>query len=100
MKIAGNNLSTNAYVNQVKGKNKVGAQSRQTFKSVISKDRVELSQVATEIRHAKQFLSSLPDVREEKVAELKKQIDNGTYTPDEEKIAADMIKESILNELL
>ena len=55
---------------------------------------------AKEIRELAKVIKDLPDIREEKVAELKKQIDQGTYKVDEEKIAFKMIKEFILDEIL
>ncbi len=45
-------------------------------------------------------MDSIPDIREEKVAKIKAQIQNGTYQVEEKKLAAKMIKESLLNELL
>jgi flagellar biosynthesis anti-sigma factor FlgM len=45
-------------------------------------------------------LETIPDVREDKVAQLKEQIENKTYDMDEEKIAGKMIKDALLNDLL
>ncbi len=55
---------------------------------------------AKEIRELAKVIKGLPDIREEKVAELKKQIDQGTYKIDGKKIAFKMIKEFILDEIL
>jgi negative regulator of flagellin synthesis FlgM len=52
------------------------------------------------IQEAKKIMSSIPDIREEKVAKIKAQIENGTYQVEEKKLATKMIKESLLNELL
>ena len=52
------------------------------------------------IQEAKKIMRSIPDIREEKVAQIKAQIENGTYQIKEKKLAAKMIKESLLNELL
>jgi len=61
---------------------------------------VVLYSKAKEIRELAKVIKDLPDIREEKVAELKKQIDQGTYKVDGEKIAFKMIKEFILDEIL
>ena len=45
-------------------------------------------------------MSSIPDIREEKVAQVKARIENGAYRIKEKDLAAKMIKESLLNELL
>lgn len=63
-------------------------------------DKVELSPRGREIQEAMQILKSVPDVREEKVALLKQQIEAGTYEVEGEKIAEKMLEESLLNELL
>ena len=51
------------------------------------------------MHQAKKDLESIPDVREEKVAEIKARIRNGAYTMDEEKIASKIIDEALLNDL-
>lgn len=66
----------------------------------MEEDKVILSQEAKKIQEAKKLMDSIPDIREEKVAKIKAQIENGTYQVEEKKLAAKMIKESLLNELL
>jgi negative regulator of flagellin synthesis FlgM len=43
-------------------------------------------------------LDEIPDVRADKVSQLKSQIQNGTYEINADKIAGKMIKESLLND--
>jgi negative regulator of flagellin synthesis FlgM len=66
----------------------------------MEEDKVILSQEAKKIQEAKKLMDSIPDIREEKVAKIKAQIENGTYQVEEKKLASKMIKESLLNELL
>ena len=66
----------------------------------MEEDKVILSQEAKKIQEAKKLMDSIPDIREEKVAKIKAQIENGTYQVEEKKLAAKIIKESLLNELL
>ncbi len=63
-------------------------------------DRVLLSPMAKEIQMANTQLQEIPDVRAEKVSEIKNQISRGTYPVSSEKIAHRLIGESLLNELL
>jgi flagellar biosynthesis anti-sigma factor FlgM len=63
-------------------------------------DRVLLSPVAKEIQLAISQLKDIPDVRVEKVSEIRNQIDKGTYPVSSEKIAQGLIDESLLNEIL
>ncbi len=104
MEITGKNNSINidTYIKnlQVKGKKKIEKSSEKAPKEICNEDKVVLSPRAKEIHEAKKILKSIPDIREEKVAGLKKSIKNGTYKIDQEKIADKMLKESLLDELL
>jgi negative regulator of flagellin synthesis FlgM len=57
-------------------------------------DRVSLSPQARELLKAQQSLAALPDVREDKVSEIKARVDGGRYHIDSEAIAAKMIREA------
>ena len=89
-----------AYVKNVdKGKNRVHGSPEEAPKGGLSEDKVALSPEAKQMQEAKRLLDSLPDIREDKVAEVKGQIEAGTYNIDGEKIAFKMIRESLLDEL-
>jgi negative regulator of flagellin synthesis FlgM len=62
-------------------------------------DTVVISDAAKRIQEAQSQIKAIPDVREEKVAELKARIENGTYEIKPDKIADKMIRESLLNDL-
>ncbi len=88
-----------AYVNQVQEKDKVDAAAEQPEKQQNKADTVALSNAAKNIQEAQKKLEAIPDVREDKVAELKEQIENGTYEIDAEKIADKMLKDSLFYDL-
>lgn len=102
MKIVGENpfVKLDAYVKNVKEKKDVEESKNKTSRDDSSDDNVVLSPKAREIQDAKRILSSSPDIREEKVAEIRKRIENGTYQIEGDKISIKMIKEALLNELL
>lgn len=54
-------------------------------------DRVELSVNSGEIEQLKQTMQGMSDVRAERVASLKKSIDEGTYSVDGRKVAEKML---------
>lgn len=60
-------------------------------------ERVDLSSRAKEVQRITKVLEQLPDIREGKVQELKRQIDNGTYAVDSDKVAAKMVGESLMD---
>ena len=101
MKIVGKNPSVNleAYQKSIRDKNRVQESGKQPAEGVTKEDKVVLSAEVRRIQEAKKLLDSIPDIREEKVAQIKAQIENGTYQVEEKKLAQKMMKESLLNEL-
>ena len=93
-------VNIEAYVNQVQDKDKVDATSEQPEKQQTKADTVVLSDTAKKVQEAQKQLEAIPDVREDKVAQLKEQIENKTYEMDEEETAGKMIKEALLNDLI
>jgi negative regulator of flagellin synthesis FlgM len=55
--------------------------------SVVLEEKVSISSISKDIKLAQKAIAELPDVREEKVRELKEQIEKGTYIVSGEKIA-------------
>ena len=65
--------------------------------AVKPQEKVDLSTMAIEIQQAKVEVSKLPEVREEKVQEIKAQVEEGTYNVSGEQIANKMVGESIID---
>jgi flagellar biosynthesis anti-sigma factor FlgM len=61
-----------------------------------SSDRVELSVQSKELQKIHDLLQKTPDVRSERVSNLKESIQEGRYQVDSEGLARKMIKEGIL----
>ena len=59
---------------------------------------VNLSTASKEAQTAREIIASEPDVREDKVAELKKRIESGNYAVDN-KAVADKIVDSFIDEI-
>ena len=60
-------------------------------------EKVDLSTKAKDIQQVNNALSAVPDVREQKVQEIKSQVDKGTYDANAEKIAGKMVGESLVD---
>lgn len=60
-------------------------------------DRISISSQTRDINLAKSVIDNLPDVREDVVQKFKTEVDNGTYKVNPEKIAENMVSESIIN---
>jgi len=78
-------------------KNKIDKSLKQSSKSVLIEDKVKSPQTVRGLDEARKLLNSAPDIRGKKVAQIRKQLDNGTYKIDGQKIAFKMIKESLTN---
>lgn len=61
-------------------------------------DGVELSREAQEIRSLKDKVNQAPDVRQGRIAELRRQIEAGTYRPDGREVAGRMLKARVFDE--
>jgi len=65
--------------------------------TAIATERVDLSNKAKDIQKIKQVLDQTPEVREEKVQELKRQIESGSYAINPGRIADKMLGESLID---
>jgi negative regulator of flagellin synthesis FlgM len=65
--------------------------------TTIATERVDLSSKAKDIHKIKQDLEQIPEIREDKVNELKRQIENGSYAINPGKIADKMLEESLFD---
>ena len=88
------------YTKNVDEKKNVEAQDNNDSKGILKEDRVELSSIAKKILEAKKIVDSVADIREQKIADIKMQIENRTYQFNENKMASGLLKESLLNDLL
>jgi negative regulator of flagellin synthesis FlgM len=62
-------------------------------------DRLELSVRSREISHFNDLIQSTPDVREAKVEQVRRELENGTYNVKAEKVAEKIIGGNILDEV-
>ena len=80
-------IQVDAYVNQVHENKRADQAIDRAKESATKTDTVVISDAAKRIQEARAKLDEIPDVREDKVAELRNQIQNGTYQIDADKIA-------------
>lgn len=63
-------------------------------------DKVELSDQARQIQQAAQDVNKVSDVREDKVREIKMDVEKGTYKVAGDQVATDMLKEAFENDII
>ncbi len=82
---------------KLRGKRSASANTSSTGSA---EDRVLLSPMARDIQSAMNQFQELDHVRDDKVTQIKQQIADGSYQIDTEKIARNIVNESLFNELL
>ena len=87
-----------AYVNQVHDKNKADQSETKSDKAAAKTDTVVISDAAKRVQEARSQLDAIPDVDEDKVAQLRKEIEAGTYERSADDIAGQMIREGLIND--
>lgn len=88
-----------AYMNQVQVKQKPEEPSETAARQqALKADTVIISEAAKRIQEAQSQLQSIPDVRADKVAAIKRQIEDGTYEVRADAIAENMIRGSLTND--
>jgi len=73
------------------------AKERSVTKTEALSDNVQLSSRAKDFQRIKDLVKTAPESRDEKVAEIKEQLNNGTYKADINKTAENMVNESLLD---
>jgi negative regulator of flagellin synthesis FlgM len=62
-------------------------------------DRIELSVRSREIQRMDEWIRSTPDIREARVEQIRRAVDNGTYNVKAEMIAEKIIGGSVIDEV-
>jgi negative regulator of flagellin synthesis FlgM len=76
----------------------LNGQKNQEIKPESQDTIVNLSQASKELRLASEAIASVPDVREDKIAEIRDKIESGTYRIDNQAVADKMVG-SFIDEL-
>lgn len=84
-------------VQQYQKADKVDESSQKVGGSAAPEEKVNLSTKARDIQQLRDAVNQLPDVREDKVRELKDKVDKGAYDANGQKIAEKMVSESLLD---
>ena len=100
IKTTGSPVNLNPYANQVnKQSDKPEAQELDQTQAAAKKDEVTLSGKTPEVARARKALEEVPDVNQEKVNEIKNQIENGTYQMDPGRIAGALMNDLLVGQI-
>ena len=97
MKVSGKgDIKSELLQYQQAGATKQGAEKAAGV-GTVQGDRISISSQTRDINLAKGVIDGLPEVREDVVQKFKTAVDNGTYKANPEKIAENMVAESMIN---
>lgn len=103
MKINGNGAGIEllSYLKQLQQQQKLNdlysGSNRYQFSGI---DKVNLSDRGREVQQSFNMLKELPDVRESKVAQIRMDVENGTYKVIGPRIASEMLREAFENNMI
>ena len=63
-------------------------------------EKVKLSHRARDIQKIREIVEATPEIRTDKVGQLKREIETGTYSVNAEKVAERMLRESLIDAFL
>ena len=94
-------IGVDAYIHEIKDRVRIERVSpkKRSFE-IRGKEKVELSARAREIQRAKKLIEQLPDIREERVARIKAQVERGTYRVSSRQVADKLLRESLIDQLV
>ncbi len=90
-------INLNAYIKNAQGSGKTEKICEKPKDTSGPEDKVELSDRANELKQAIRAVKAMPEIRQEKVEQIQNQLSQGTYKVEGQKIAINMISESLVN---
>lgn len=85
-----------SYLKQIDGAKK---DQKSEKANTVKEDQVIISDDAADIARAREMAEEIPEVRQEKVAEIRKKIEDGEYSPPPEDIAKNIVSHYLIDTL-
>lgn len=102
MKVDGANSSIqiDAYVRQTQQQQQDVKAQEQAVQQKAKTDKVQISQAALDTQKAAEAMKDAPDIREDKVRDIKLEVDSDRYHRPAEQVATNMLNEGFENDLI
>lgn len=102
MKVSDQNtpIQLDAYIRQAQQQKQPDDSKAQTAARAGTADKVELSEQAKQIQQAARHVNNDSEVREDKVRQIKMEVEKGTYKVVGAQVATDMLNETIENNVI
>lgn len=102
MKVTDQNMpiQLDAYIKQAQQQKQANDSNASVAGRPVTSDQVQLSDEAKKIQQASQQLQEGDPIRQEKVQQIKMEVEKGTYKVSGAQVATDMLKETIENNVI
>ena len=90
-------VNLEAYIKSSQESEGVSQSLRQEKQGASPAESVKLSHTAKEIQKIREIVEATPEIRTDKVGQLKREIETGTYSVNAEKVAEKMLRESLID---
>jgi negative regulator of flagellin synthesis FlgM len=94
-------VDLNTRLHSPDGKDEATEEARKADKAIArpATDRIELSVRSRELMHLDEMIQSIPDVREQRVEQVRHAIESGTYDVKAERVAEKILGGSLIDEI-
>jgi negative regulator of flagellin synthesis FlgM len=90
-------INLEAYIKSAQESEGLKSSRRQEQREVTQTESVNLSHKAKDLQKAREVMEATPEIRENKVGQLKREIEAGTYSVKRDEIATKMVRESLID---
>jgi negative regulator of flagellin synthesis FlgM len=90
-------VNLEAYIKSSQESEGVSQSLRQEKQGASPTESVKLSHTAKEIQKIREIVEATPEIRTDKVGQLKREIETGTYSVKADKVAEKMLRESLID---
>ena len=90
-------INLESYIKSAQESEGLKSSHRQEQREVTQAESVNLSHKAKDLQKAREVMEVTPEIRENKVGQLKREIEAGTYSVKRDEIATKMVRESLID---
>ena len=90
-------INLEAYIKSAQESEGLKSSRKQEQREVTQAESVNLSHKAKDLQKAREVMEVTPEIRENKVGQLKREIEAGTYSVKRDEIATKMVRESLID---
>lgn len=90
-------INLEAYIKSAQESEGLKSSRKQEQREVTQTESVNLSHKAKDLQKAREVMEATPEIRENKVGQLKREIEAGTYSVKRDEIATKMVRESLID---